>query len=411
MNYIHWAELQDKVDGEALGTSSVKQKNRGLILKALITEGSQSRAELARKTQLSPPTVSRIIAELVADNIIHEDGVIKSGDVGAPGSMLSFNAGGGFVIGVNVGESVIQCALANLEGKVIDVENAQTKARLGGERTVEQIADTCIKLINKNNVMRKSVLCLGVGVPGTVNIDNDGVLRVNAPDINGWMQFPLKQMMLERTGIPDIFIENAQNVAVICEHAIGCAVNCSDVVFIHVKAGIGAGVLLNGALFRGRDGKSGEIGFCMPSLDCAPPEISANHPRHGALENKIGLCAILQEAGISISETNEDLLDLEGLYQQAKDGDMDLYAVISRTWSHLGMLAVNICSLLNPQMIVLGGDILPLGKQVRNTVEQYVRSYCLSPCEVKLSAQGNQTCMLGAVQLACTRVYRKLGVQ
>lgn len=214
------------------------------------------------------------------------------------------------------------------------------------------------------------------------------------------------------TGVSHIFVENAQNLAVICEHTVGCAVDYSDVVFIQVKGGIGAGILLNGELFRGSGGVAGEIGFTMPAVQCSVHENRDSSARHGALEMEIGIPALLKKLeGIpEYAGSAEEVPDLEALYQRAADGDAYLRRIICETWDYLGMTAVNISAVLNPQIIVLGGDIFPLAEQVRDRVRTYVQTYCLRPPIVELSTQGNKTCLFGSVQMACSRVLRKLGV-
>lgn len=412
MNRNSWVGFQEWGNANAIGTASVKQKNRGIILKTLLTTGQQTRADLARKTKLSAPTISRLVAEMVTAGIVTETGIKQTGDVGAPGNMLAFNVNAGYVVGIDIGESVIQVALADLGSNVIDIENTSTKSRIGGECTITQLVNATKRLLNRNGVSEEILRCICVGVPGTVDIYEHGVLGVNAPDINGWMHYPLKDILVERIGINDVLVDNAQNLAVVSEHTSGCAAAYTEVVFIQIKGGIGAGILINGELYRGFSGKAGEIAFSMPNLNCTPPDSTYGNARHGAIEKEIGIMALLQKVGETLTNTStEDLPGLEELYQRAADGDERLLTVIRESWDLLGMLVVNICSVLNPQIIVLGGDIQPLGDVLRDTILHYVQSYCLQPCEVKLSTQGAKACMIGAVQVACKHVHRKLGIR
>lgn len=391
-----------------LGTASVKIKNRGIILGKLITAKQLSRAEIARRTNLSAPTVSRIITELLETGIISEIGAVQTGDMGAPASMLSFNAKAGYVIGVNIGESVIQAAIADLSGEVISSLEAPTKAKLGGDVTTRQVAKLCQQLLNVQGLHVEQLFHICVGIPGTVVVDENDVLTVNAPDINGWHHYPLKDRLTEQLGTSDVYIENAQNLAVVCEHTIGCATDCTDVVFVHVKAGIGAGLLVNGELYRGSGGVAGEIGFIMPSLNYAPIADSASAARHGCLEMAVGIGSIIDK--LELKSDPENIPDLEKLYILAADGDQAIYDVLRATWEYIGLTVVNICAILNPQMVVLGGDILPLGQRVKEAVEHYVECFCLQPPEIRLSTKGNKTCLYGAVQMACSRVLHKLGI-
>ena len=409
MNRISWAKMDEWDSEKLVGTSSIKQRNRSKILKSLIT-GPHTRAELARENELSAPTVSRIISGLIADGIVSETGIQQTGDVGAPGSFLAFNGSSGYVIGVDIGESEIRLCLADLFGTILDEDVTQAKARLGGMATVEQIVNASRHLLEKNGIPFELFRAICVGVPGTVVLQ-DGTICVNAPDINGWVNFPLKRILAKELNIGDCFLENAQNLAVISEHSSGCAVNYSNVVFLQIKGGIGAGLLLNGELFRGAGGKAGEVAFSMSSTTSVLPDKSNGRARHGSIEKEIGIEMLLAKLGFDTKGLEaDDLPSLQTLYEKAAGGDAGLLRAIRESWDLIGMMSVNICSLLNPELIVLGGDILPLADELKARIEELLQKYCLDPCEVKISMQGARASVIGAVQVACGRVYRQLGI-
>ena len=409
MNRISWAKTDEWGSNKSIGTSSVKQLNRSKILKSLLS-GPHTRAELARENSLSAPTVSRIVVELISDGIVTEAGMQQTGDVGAPGSILLFNGSSGYVVGVDIGESDIRLSLADLFGNIVDEDITPAKARIGGTATVDQIVKATRQLLSKNDIPYELFRAICVGVPGTVVINND-IICVNAPDINGWSFFPLKQLLTEELHISDCFLENAQNLAVISEHSSGCAVEYNNVVFLQIKGGIGAGILLNGELYRGANGKAGEVAFSMSSLHSVLPDKTNGHARHGSIEKEIGIERLLAKVGYNTNGIEaDDLPSLQTLYEKAAAGDTRLLNAIRETWDLIGMMSVNICSLLNPELIVLGGDIIPLSEELLLRIEDFLRCYCLEPCQVKISMQGAKASVIGAVQMACGRVYRQLGM-
>lgn len=409
MNRISWANISSWDSDLMVGVSSVKQKNRSELLKCLLSQ-SATRAELARKTKLSAPTVSRLISELMENGVVLDIGLQQTGDVGAPGNVIAFNGSSGYVIGVDIGESNIILILADLFGNIIDEETTPTKSRIGGATTVEQIVAATDTLLARNSIPNELFRSICVGVPGTVEVI-DGRVLVNCPDISGWSKFELKQLLSDCLNGIDCYIENAQNLAVISEHSNGCATEYQDVVFIQIKGGIGSGILLNGELYRGSSGKAGEIAFGMSSINSDLPDMHNGKARHGSIEKEIGIESLLRRSGSSPADYHiNDLPSLDELYLRAVNGNELLLQTIKESWKIIGMMSVNICSALNPQVLVLGGDIEPFKEELRDTIEFYVNNYCLDPCAVRLSNIGAKAAAVGSIQVACGRVYRSLGI-
>lgn len=412
MEYLYNMDRSEQRRMDLHGTAYIKRLNTVKIMKALLRNGDMSRAQLSRTTKLSAPTVTRISADLISAGLVKENGLVQTGEVGAPASALSFNAEAGYIVGINIGESVIQFAVSNLLGEVLNTYQNMTRARLGGDDTTNQIVQGISELLKCQGIALSDVWSVCIGVPGTVADNGEGGICVNAPDIAGWSGYPLKEKLAEVLQVKDIFIENAQNLAVICEYNIGCAKGVENIVFIHVKAGVGAGVMIQGKLYRGSGGKAGEVGFCLPGVHWPARPREGTDARHGVLEWEIGFDGILKDVHSSVEGISEgNMPDLEKIYRKAAQGDTKIYEKLRETWDYLGMLAVNLSVILNPKMIILGGDIMPLGEDVLAVVEKYVNDYSLEPPEIRLSQYKNETCMLGAVQMGCGRAYKMLGLK
>ncbi len=407
MDRVEYLQSLNSRGSQLKGNTPVKALNRSEILKVLLLQGPNSRAEIARITGLSAPTVTRITNALLAENLIREDGLAQTKDRGSPPNILSFNGAIGYVVGIDVGESMIQLTLADVSGYILDTAEAPTKAKSGGARTLKQITSGYFELLERNLVAREKILNVCVGVAGMVIPGPDGCI-VNAPDIANWWRYPLESRLLEQLGAKSVHIENARNLAVVCERKIGCAKAYKDIVFLNVKAGIGVGLILNGHLYRGSNGAAGEVGFMMPEKNSPPRDKEG----HGALEMHIGIQAILRRLGTLPDDfdSSEEIPYLERIYQLAADGNEKYLEVIRDSCGYLGQMIVNLTSVIDPQIVVLGGDIMPLGEMVREIVQDYVQSYCIKPPLIELSTQGNKTCVYGAVQVACDDIYAKLGI-
>jgi glucokinase len=383
--------------------SRVKRANLSSVMHVLLTQGPNSRAAIARSTRLSPPTVSRLVNELAGHGIITEAGPSQKGDLGAPASILSFNAGLGFVIGIDVGETTTQLALADLSGSVRHRLNLPTRGQVGGDATVEQLARGCRQILEKSKVSKTAIWSACIGIPGIA--DKEG--HVNAPDIVGWWRFPLKQKV-EQYLPSEIILENTTNLAVVGEQKDGCAKGHRNVAFVSIRAGIGAGLMIGGHLFRGANGAAGEIGFMVPGIETPPLDKRG----HGALEMQAGIEPLLKMLGAKAHalEIVEEGFNLERLFAEAANGDPDCLQVVNVASQYYAQAIVNLVSVLNPELLVIGGDVCPAGDIVLGVIREKVESFFPYPPQVRLSSLGGQAALHGALWVALRAAHAKLGI-
>jgi predicted NBD/HSP70 family sugar kinase len=395
----------------AKGNTPIKVMNTGRILKVLMFQGDTSRAEIARQTGLSAPTVTRIVAELLESGLVLDKGTVQLQDRGTPPNLLSFNARIGYLMGIYVGEITIQFLLTDLLGETIDNMELPNMEKIGGDTTVKQIVKGYYSLLEKHDLDTELLWQVCVGVSGTTVTNGiNGV--INVPDIEGWLKFPLLEKLIAELGTENIQIENADNLAVICEHRLGSAKDYTDVVLINIKSSIGAGVIINNQLYTGYSGVAGEVGFMLPSTYDTPPKASPTKARHGALEMKIGLTALLQQLNIRLEDldTPKRTPYLEQLIAMALNGDKEIIGTLRESFKYVAQAAVNVCSVLNPQLLILGGDIMPVGDLLLDIVKEYLNDFCLKAPEAKLSVHGSRASVLGAVQVACDKICQRLAI-
>ena len=231
----------------------VRAHNRSLVLQTLYRAGRQSRADIARLTRLTRVTVSDLVAELIAEDLIIEIGKREDSRPGKPATLLDINRDGWQIVGLDLSEySVFRGAVLNLDGQILERVEAPLAGSTGADATAKVIA-LAEALVSRTTV---PILGMGVGSPGVV--DPAGVV-LSAPNL-GWSDEHLQDALAARFGVP-VIVGNDARAAVLAEHSFGGA--GTDLMLIKVGHGVGSGLLLNGRLLFGSRFAAGEIGHVV----------------------------------------------------------------------------------------------------------------------------------------------------
>jgi glucokinase len=233
--------------GSDSGAVNTRRLNRQRLLEAIRHLGPISRADLAKHTRLSPPTVSALVEELVAEvGLLRELGVgLSSG--GRPPILLEFNADFGCLVGVDIGSRTVRFALADLQGKVLARREAPTRAD-SLSATIAQVQDGIAEVVEASGRDLSKLFAIGIGAPGMTDVRTGRVIR--AANLQGWSDVPLRDLIESRFRAP-VQVDNDANMAALGERWAGAARQASDFVFLALGAGIGAGVVIGGRLHRG----------------------------------------------------------------------------------------------------------------------------------------------------------------
>lgn len=298
------------------GSLNTRRVNRQRLLEAVRRSGPISRADLAKATRLSPPTVSALVEDLLNEvGLMHEVGVGTSKG-GRPPILLQFNGEFGYLAGVDVGSHVLRIALTDLQGQILARHEVPTDPA-GGVAIVDQICAIVNEVFDLSGRDRRKLYAVGVGAPGMTNVQTGRVIRaVNLP---GWVDLPLRDLLQARLDAP-VRVDNDANMAAMGERWQGCARRVNDFVFLALGAGIGAGVMIGGRLHRGHHWYAGEISHM--NLDFR--EWQSDFGARGYLESHVG--------------------------EDARPEAMDQRAV------YLGTAVANLVAVLDPALIVFGGD-------------------------------------------------------
>ncbi|MFD5213343.1 ROK family protein [Microbacterium sp. NPDC058345] len=269
--------------------------NRALVLQTLYHRGAMSRADLSRETGLTRVTISDLVAEFIADEIVAEIGVREAAGPGKPAILVDIDRAGHHIIGVDLsGATAFEGAVLDLDGRVLE----RRSVPLPDSADAESAYDAALRLARMLlEAATRPVLGIGIGTPGVVHADG---MVLSAPNL-GWTDFPLEGRLQHELQLP-VLVRNDANAAVLAEYTFGDAP--ADLMLIRIGRGVGAGLITGGEPLMGGRFAAGEIGHVVVGTDPGP-ECACG--RHGCLEAWVNLPRIERAIADAPDERDETL--------------------------------------------------------------------------------------------------------
>lgn len=374
---------------------STRRLNRQRLLDAIRTHGPISRADLAKRTALSPPTVSGLVEELVADvGLLREVGIGASSG-GRPPVLLEFNAEYGYLVGVDIGSRMVRVALTDLQGRLVARREERTRLQ-SCDSTISQVCELIEALIADSGRDRTKLFAVGIGAPGMTDVSAGRV--ISATNLVGWTDVPLRDLVQSRLGAP-VRVDNDANMAALGERWIGVARSASHFVFFALGAGVGAGVVIDGRLHRGHHWYAGEI--CRMTLDYR--DWNVDYGDRGYLESRISAAAIPDwtHAKALIERSGRDReTAMRTIFEAAGRGEAEAGAVVEELAVYLGTAVANAVTILDPSLIVFGGGLSHGGDVLLEPVRRVVSRIVPNVPTLAISALGDDAPLLGSVYSA-----------
>jgi len=243
--------------GPDIGAINTRRVNRQRLFDTVRRLGPISRADLAKRTRLSPPTVSALVEELVSGaGLLREIGIGASSG-GRPPMLLEFNTDFGCLAGVDLGSRVVRFALADLQGRVLARHEARTRVE-SRDQTVHQILEGIDAIVRGSGRDPRRLFAIGIGAPGTTDVATGYVL--SALSLPGWTDVPLGHLVQSHFRAP-VQVDSAANMAARGERWQGVAADSPDFVFVALGDEVGAGVVIGGRVHHGQHWFAGGIGW------------------------------------------------------------------------------------------------------------------------------------------------------
>jgi glucokinase len=304
-------------------------------------------------------------------------------------------------LGIDVGGTKLSAALFSADGDIHQRKKVPLD-RAGGDEAAWQIAS----LIAEYEDTQQAPRAIGIVIPGIV-FDSSG--EVWAPNIPGWDCYPLRDRLREATAT-ELVLDSDRAAYVLGEQWCGAARGAKDVVFLAVGTGIGAGILVDGRLCRGAGDIAGAVGWFALA-----PEFRPDYAKRGCFESEASGTAVGERAIEALdsqaSEVISELVDgdlgqitAEVVVEAARRGDSVARETLDRAATYLAMGIANIVSILNPEIVVLGGGLMQAGdlllEPIKKEFTRWAQPIAAGQVRLELSALGQDAGLFGAGRLA-----------
>jgi glucokinase len=383
-------------DSGAIRHGLMLQLNEQLVLDFVHEQGSTTRPEIAASLGLSAATVSRAIRRLVGRDLVREEPGHSTG--GRPRTTISFNSLSGCVIGIDLGGTKCHAMLADLSGDLL-IEEVRPSDADGGP--FETLVESVARLTRGKERAGAPVAAVAVGVPAIVE-PSTGV-AIGGPNVH-WHGFPLMSELRQRLDVPFV-VDNDVNLAALGHAWKGDARGFSDFIVLSLGTGIGAAVVVDGRLLRGRHSGAGEVGYMVldrGQLGIPRPDDLGSFE---TLASGVGMAALAGAAlqgdarASALRELGHDPTSRD-VFAAADAGDEVATGIIERMVEHVAMVVINMGSMVDTDVVVLDGSVgLALGRWAPD-IEGIAAQHLPSSPKVVISSLAGEATAIGAVAAA-----------
>jgi len=381
----------------------IKNLNQALILNLVREYELISRNEIAKLTKLTPATISNLTNSLIKDGYLEEKGEGNS-PVGRKPIFLKLTEKNHFVIGIDLERvTTIKAAIVNLKANIVcKVEHTLDINDPSG--VVNSIVNATYELVDNAKIKIEKIAGIGIGSPGLIDHKRGKIIYSVYP---GWKNVPLKALVTQELDIP-VIVDTDTNAPALAEYRYGAGKGAQNLAYVTIGPGVGTGIIIGGELYRGIDGAAGEFGHTVIDLNGFPCRCG----NYGCLETFITESSLIRQATEEIKKGKKSLISSlakggkispEIIYESALMGDKLAVSLIKQTGFYLGMGLVNLVNLLNPEVIIVGGNISCVADILLESAREVVSSKALSTparrVKILPSSLGKNAGIIGAATL------------
>ena len=303
--------------------------------------------------------------------------------------------------GIDLGGTTVKLAYFDETGVMLDKWEIPTNTSDGGKNILPDIADAILKYMAENKIAKESILGAGIGVPGAVN--SHGV--VAGCDNLGWGHFSVKDALEPLLGFP-VVAGNDATVAALGECWKGGGQGCKSMVMVTLGTGVGGGIIVDGKPVHGSTGAGGEIGHMVLNRH---ETAKCGCGKSGCVEQYCSATGIARLTRLALSESDApsalrsvEKIMAKDVFDAAAAGDKIAQDVLEQVYAYMGEFIANICCVVNPEVVVLGGGVSRAGQVLLDGVKKSFAKWGYHACQdtqFRLATLGNDAGAYGAFKL------------
>ncbi|BFU47203.1 ROK family protein [Krasilnikovia sp. MM14-A1004] len=355
---------------EASTVTSLRQRNRSLVLRHIILARETTRAKLGQVCDLSPASVTKLVAELIGEGLVQENGSVSSRG-GRPIALIGPRPEAAYSVGADVGENGVTVELFDLTMNRVDREFRGGRHEESAETIAQDLADALAALRERNPYAWPRLLGIGLGLPGLVETDAEDRQILYAPTLP-WPPVPVERLL---TADVPVFAENGAKTQAKAELWFGAARDVEHCLVALLGRGVGLGIINEGHLTHGYASSAAEWGHMKVQRDGLPCRCGG----HGCLEAYVGSDAILdawRRTGGVFDGTGWQAI---GAFLDAAESDPAAAALRDEVVDTVGLGLANMVNLANPQRVIVGGWVgLRLMERLAEPLERAIRAHSLA---------------------------------
>lgn len=383
------------------------------VVDALRRQAAISRTDISRLTNWSRPKVTSVVDKMLDRGFLMEVGEGASQGGRRP-TMLRLNNRLGYLIGVDIGATSMDLALADLNAQVLLRDSAPADVRSSPSVVLGEVKKRLLKMIQQQGLLPEQILGIGIGVPGPVDFAR-GTL-VAPPLMPTWENFSIRDFFQQPFPQANVWVDNDVNVMALGELRAGAGFGVDNFIFVKIGTGIGCGIICHGLVHRGSTGSAGDIGHIR--VDHAGPVCHCGNV--GCLEILAAGPAIAARAIEAASngssamlarklEAKGGVLRSEDVGAAAREGDRVAIEIIQSSGHMIGDVLAGLVNFFNPSVILIGGGVANIGNQLLASIRQAVlgRSTALATRDlvISYSPTGSDVGVTGAIHLALDHLF------
>ncbi len=366
--------------------AALRSSNRLRVLQLLTEHGEITQAGLARGTGLAAATVSNIVRELLAGGLVHVSEVGRR-------KVVRLTRATGLLLGVDYGHRHLTMVIADRAHEILAERWVELQPNLPAVDGMHLAEKLFRELLDELGEQQAAIVGAGMGLPAPVDLRTG---KVGAPSIMpGWVGVDAVRLASERLGLP-VVVDNDANLGAVAELYWGAARGLSDIAYVKLSEGVGAGLVLGGQVVRGRDGTAGEIGHITTDefgqvCRCG---------NRGCVETVVAARRVIELLEPMLGQE----LTIADVVRTAREGNNSCVRVLADTGRQAGIAVANLCNVFNPELILIGGELAVAGEFLLAPMREMVRR-CGIPSAtadlpIVLAELGPRASVMGAVAVA-----------
>lgn len=390
---------------KAASSHLMRHINRSGVLDLIREHQQISRSEIAKELHMSIPTVMRIVDDLLEQNLVRDlDDTQSSG--GRPRQMLEYNSGSYAVLCLDLGGDRMKIVLTDLSGTVL-IQSTHPIIAGEGEKNRNALINEIDYVLRHPLPDGQRLRGIGIGCPGM--IANETGLVHYAPGL-GWYDLDLAGLLSTRYQLP-VYVENDVNLAALGEAASGLGRGLQNMVYISLGSAVGAGLILNGSLYRGFHKAAGEIGYFFPSVTDLSHSVQNDAPLNALISEKAILDIARRAYQVSEPDRETGDITIRQIFEFAANHTPWAEQLTRQIADYLTLTVVNISVILDPEAIIFGGDQTDLAEIWIEEILKRIPAITPYTPRLMKSSLGDLAGMMGAIQLVLNSTCDYVTVQ